>query len=593
MTDTAAAGLEPVQLAAVVDHLPDGVAVFDGDWTVCYVNPAGAALLNRDARALLRRNLWVALPELGGTIFHSFLLHARSVGGAGSARPVTWQGFYAPAGRWLTATAVVTGGLLQLSFRDSGHSGGERRAPSGAAGAAAGGNVAGLDDTGVDDTGVDDTGVDDTEAGAAELDEDAERNRLRFLAEVSDAMISTLDAEESAARLAELVLPRLGDWSMISLIGDDGRPSAEAHAHADPARRADLDTYLAGRIRSTGDDSPLVAALLTGEPVQLAIDQALVEPSLSTDAVRAAWDRLEASSCTIVPLRARGETFGALVLMISAGRPAHTEMEIATAVEVARRAAVAMDNARLYSRQLKVAETLQHSLLTPPPQPDGLEIAVRYVPAATHMHVGGDWYDAFTQPDGATLLVIGDVVGHNVDAAAAMGQIRSITRAIAYDRGGSPAQTLTRVDDVLAGLAIGSLATAQLARVEQPPEQAARGLRTLRWSSAGHLPPIVLRAEGTVQLLDAPAERLLGTGAASSRSDHEALLYPGDTVVFYTDGVVEHGRSGIDDGLTRLTGVLAELVHLPLHELCDQMLTRIVAGRTDDDIAVLALRCHS
>jgi serine phosphatase RsbU (regulator of sigma subunit) len=252
-----------------------------------------------------------------------------------------------------------------------------------------------------------------------------------------------------------------------------------------------------------------------------------------------------------------------------------------------------LDNARLYSRQLKVAETLQHSLLTPPPQPDELEIAVRYVPAATHMHVGGDWYDAFTQPDGATLLVIGDVVGHNVDAAAAMGQIRSIVRAIAYDRAGSPAQTLARVDEVLAGLAIGSLATVLVARVEQSADQARSGLRTLRWSSAGHLPPVLLRPDGTVRLLDTAAERLLGTGAASPHTDHETLLRPDDTVVFYTDGVVEHGRSGIDDGLTRLTGVLAELVHLPLDELCDQMLTRIVDGRTDDDIAVLVLRCHS
>ncbi len=575
MTETAAGRLGPGCPAAALEHLPDGVAVLDGEWTVCYVNPAGAALLGCDTSTLVGRNLWTALPELGGTVFHSLLLHTRSTGppGAGTGSPVTWQGFYAPAGRWLTATAVVADGLLHLSFRETGPARAGRRAPAGA------------------DDRVTDDGVPD--AGVLGRDRDADGDRLRFLAEVSDAMISTLDAGESAAQLAQLVLPRLGDWSMVSLIGDDGRPAAEAHAHTDPARRADLDTYLAGRIRGAVDDSPLVAALLSGEPVQLAIDQALVEPSLSTEAVRAAWDRLEATSCTIVPLRARGETFGALVLMISAGRPAHTEMEIATAVEVARRAAVSLDNARLYSRQLKVAETLQHSLLTPPPQPDELEIAVRYVPAATHMHVGGDWYDAFTQPDGATLLVIGDVVGHNVDAAAAMGQIRSIVRAIAYDRAGSPAQTLARVDEVLAGLAIGSLATVLVARVEQSADQARSGLRTLRWSSAGHLPPVLLRPDGTVRLLDTAAERLLGTGAASPHTDHETLLRPDDTVVFYTDGVVEHGRSGIDDGLTRLTGVLAELVHLPLDELCDQMLTRIVDGRTDDDIAVLVLRCHS
>src|SRR3954451_9001606 len=108
-----------------------------------------------------------------------------------------------------------------------------------------------------------------------------------------------------------------------------------------------------------------------------------------------------------------------------------------------------LDNARLHGQQLKVAETLQHSLLSPPPQPDHLQIAVRYRPAAVHQQVGGDWYDAFVQPNGATLLVIGDVVGHNVDAAAAMGQIRAFLRGIAYDRPETPAQVLTRVDGVL------------------------------------------------------------------------------------------------------------------------------------------------
>ena len=129
--------------------------------------------------------------------------------------------------------------------------------------------------------------------------------------------------------------------------------------------------------------------------------------------------------------------------------PVHTEMEIATAVEVARRGALALDNARLYERQLKLAETLQRNLLTPAPQSNHLEIAVRYRPASAHALVGGDFYDAFTQPDGATLLVVGDVAGHSVEAAAAMSQLRSTLRTIAYDRPDSPAQTLTRVDRVL------------------------------------------------------------------------------------------------------------------------------------------------
>jgi serine phosphatase RsbU (regulator of sigma subunit) len=268
-------------------------------------------------------------------------------------------------------------------------------------------------------------------------------------------------------------------------------------------------------------------------------------------------------------------------------------MEIATAVEVARRGGLALDNSRLYGRQLKVAETLQHSLLTPPPQPDHLQIVVRYRPAATYQQVGGDWYDAFPQPDGATLLVIGDVVGHNVDAAAAMGQLRSMLRAIAYDRPESPARVLARVDGVLTGLQVDTLATALVARIEQPPAQAAAGLRTLRWSSAGHLPPLLLRPDGRVQPLDSPPERLLGTDHTGPRTDHVVPLDPGATVVLYTDGIVEHGRRGIDEGIARLTAALEAVAHLPLDELCDQLLARLAAGRTDDDIALLAVRCHN
>jgi serine phosphatase RsbU (regulator of sigma subunit) len=556
VSEFAAARLGPETLVAALEALPDGVALFDADWTICYVNHAGAALLDRPAAELIGRSIWVALPDVAGSIFHSFLLHARSTG-----TPVTWQGFYAPAGRWLTATAAVAvDGLLQVSLREVAD-----RLTDGAA-----------------------PGI---ERDPAAADEGAERDRLRFLAEVSEAMITTLDTGASATQLAELAVPRLCDWAIVALVDERGGPGEEAWAHHDPVRRGDLDTYLRGRLREASSDPAVVNALLSGEPVQVTtIDQEQIAPSLPTEEVREAWRRLGLTSCVIVPLRARGETFGALAMMNAGERAPHTEMEIATAVEVARRGALALDNARLYGRQLNVAETLQHSLLTPPPQPEDLQIAVRYRPAASHQQVGGDWYDAFPQPDGATLLVIGDVVGHNVDAAAAMGQIRSILRGIAYARPETPAQVLTRVDRVLTGLHLGTLATALVARLEAPAAPTTPGLRTLRWSSAGHLPPLLLRTDGTVHPLDNPPERLLGAGATRPRTDHEVDLHPGDTVVFYTDGLIEYGRTGIDEGITRLTAHLAELADLPLEKICDQLLDRIAPGRADDDIAILAVR---
>jgi serine phosphatase RsbU (regulator of sigma subunit) len=556
-----AAPADPGLLEEALDTLPAGVAVFDGDWTFAYVNEVGARLLGRSRGELLDRNIWVALPELGGTILHSFLLHARTVG-----ESVTWRGFYPPAGAWLVATASRVADRLHVTLRESA----SHR--------------------------TDELPVVSEDDASATAEADAER--LRYLAEVSEAMISTLDTGESVGKLVDLVVPRLCDWASVSVVGDDGQAYDAGFTHRDPERLADLAFYLENRLQPppAGDEpNPMAAALLTGEPVHVdSIDPALVEPALGSDPeLRAVWERLDAASFTIVPLRARNETFGALGMVNTSTRRPNSEMEIAIAVEVCRRASLAIDNTRLYGRQLKVAETLQRSLLTPPPRPDHLEIAVRYQPAATNMHVGGDWYDAFQQPDGATLMVIGDVVGHNVDAAAAMGQIRSVVRGIAYDRQEEPARILVRVDEVLSGLRIGTLATALIARLEQTPEQERLRLRTLRWSSAGHLPPLVLRAAGGTELLDSRPETLLGTGVARPRSDHLATLHDGDTVVFYTDGLVEHGRTSIDEGLDRLAGLVEEQRGRPLEALCDGLLARLVRNRPDDDVALVVVRCVS
>ena len=555
---TASAPGEPDLLREALDAVPDGIAVFDGDWTIVYVNQAAAGLLQRERGQLLGRNIWIALPELGGTILHSFLLHARSAG-----TRVTWHGYYAPAAQWLNATAVREGDRLHVTMRPASDHLLEEAAP------------------------LDGDGDDGTPAA------DADRERLRFLAEVSEAMISTLDTGESLSKLLDLIVPRLCDWAVVALIGEDRQPTESARAHRDPARVAAMNTWLDQPARSDNGDHPMTAAFFTGEPIHLdEIPLALVEPQMTSEELRAAWARLDPGSFTIVPLRARGETFGGIAMVNDASRPPHTEMEIATAVEVARRAGLALDNARLYGRQLEVAETLQRSLLTPPPQPDDLEIAVRYQPAASNMHVGGDWYDAFQQADGATLLVIGDVVGHNVDAAAAMGQIRSIVRGIAFDRRDDPARVLSRVDEVLTGLRIGTLATALIARIEQTPEELREGVRWLRWSSAGHLPPLVRHADGTVDTLSTRPEPLLGAETAHTRSDHVVRLLPGDTLVFYTDGLVEQGRTTIDEGLARLVGVVAEVGDLGVDAVCDQLLDRIVARRSEDDVAIVVVRCH-
>jgi serine phosphatase RsbU (regulator of sigma subunit) len=432
--------------------------------------------------------------------------------------------------------------------------------------------------------------ADPADAGA-DAEGDRERERLRLLAAVSEAMAETLDVGESLARLLQLVVPRLCDWAVVSVLDEAGALAEWARAHRDPARLPDLDTYLALRRRGLRDEAVAVAAVTSGEPVHGdTVDPALVEGSLVGEEAHAAWRRLDVASYTVVPLRSRGQTFGTLSLLNTSTRPPHDEADIATAVAVARRAALALDNVRLYAGQLQVAETLQRSLLAASPAPPGLDLAVRHRAAAGHLQVGGDWYDAFAQPDGAALLVIGDVVGHNVHAAAAMGQVRSLLRGIAYDRQETPAQLLGRLDEVLAGLSLPTMATALVARLEPPAGVGERATRTLRWSSAGHLPPLVLRRDGTVEALRSTNGTLLGVGSTAARPDAAVALHAGETVLLYTDGLVEHGRPGLDEGLARLAAALRRVGSLPVGELCDALLAEIVGDRPEDDVAVLAAR---
>ena len=238
-----------------------------------------------------------------------------------------------------------------------------------------------------------------------------------------------------------------------------------------------------------------------------------------------------------------------------------------------------------------MAEALQRSLLTEPPEPDHLEVAVRYVPAASEAQVGGDWYDAFLLGDGRTTLVIGDVTGHDRYAAAAMAQVRNVLRGVAHCRQGFPAAVLSALDRAMCDLAGDTLATAVLATVEQGPDDAERGVRLLRWSNAGHPPPLLIAPDGAVTVLEREPDLLLGLDPSAPRTDHTQELRPGATVLFYTDGLIERRDASLDDGTAWLVGAVARWAHLPLEELCDRLLGEL-AGAVEDDVALLAVRAH-
>ncbi|MGY1707900.1 PP2C family protein-serine/threonine phosphatase [Geodermatophilus sp. SYSU D00758] len=239
-----------------------------------------------------------------------------------------------------------------------------------------------------------------------------------------------------------------------------------------------------------------------------------------------------------------------------------------------------------------LSDRLQQALLTPPPEPDHLQVAVRYRPATRGAQVGGDWYDAFLQPDGATVLVVGDVVGHDSTAAAAMGQLRGLLRALAYDDDALPSATLRRAERTALGLGVSSLATAVLARVERHPDAPAAGRRVLRWSNAGHPPPLLLAPDGSSTVLATRPELMLGVDPDALRTDHAADLPDEHTLLLLTDGLVERRGADLDQGTAELRAALRDLGGAPLDELCDTLLGRLVPRDGADDVALVAVRAH-
>jgi serine phosphatase RsbU (regulator of sigma subunit) len=237
--------------------------------------------------------------------------------------------------------------------------------------------------------------------------------------------------------------------------------------------------------------------------------------------------------------------------------------------------------------QRHMAEELQRSLLTTPLQPDHLQIAVRYWPATSDAQVGGDWYDAFLRPDGTLMVAIGDVAGHDRQAVAAMGQLRNLLRGVAHTLDGPPGAVLTTLDDALHTLGVDVFATAVLAQVEQTDLEASDGVRTLRWSCAGHPPPVLLDAGGGARLLGEPTDVALGL-RTGRRHDHTVVLEPGASVVFYTDGLIERRGQSLDEGFARLLAVLEGHGADDAEALCER-LAALRGEPRDDDVALLVL----
>jgi serine phosphatase RsbU (regulator of sigma subunit) len=240
----------------------------------------------------------------------------------------------------------------------------------------------------------------------------------------------------------------------------------------------------------------------------------------------------------------------------------------------------------------RLAEELQRSLLTLPTTPGTLEIAVRYRPAAEEAKIGGDWYDAFVTASGATILVIGDVTGHDGMAAAAMGQLRNMLRGIAYDNDEGPAALLTRLDRAMAGLEVDVIASAIVAVVEPSRIDRRSGRIRLRWSNAGHPAPLLRSPDGVVRVLGGANDLLLGIEPATSRVEQVIELVEGSTLLLYTDGLVERRGTDFDDQVQRVARVMRDVTGGSAEGLCAALIGPTGATETDDDVALLALHCR-
>ena len=425
------------------------------------------------------------------------------------------------------------------------------------------------------------------DAEAARADAERIQGRLALMAEATSTLIATLDLTDVLDRLARLCVPLLADWVFISLVDDAGTDRETASRHRDGF--ADELTLLAAQHAGhLPETSPTRRSIATARPVLVQHADLDVDALFTSAATREAAARLGAGSLLAVPMVARRQTRGAILLARSdAGHP-FTQEDVDLAEDLARRAALAMDNVRLYQQEHTVADTLQRSLLPDLPSIRGVESAAHYVSASTAADVGGDFYDLLELPDGSIGVVVGDVVGHDVAAAAAMGHLRGLIRASLWEAPDpDPAAVLARVDRLVQGLGVASMATMVYVRAEHPEQDGAPW--RLHLASAGHPPPLLRTSDGAVQLLDGVTGLLIGVDDSLPRTSTSIDL-PGDTtLVAYTDGLIERPGADLDDGIGQLIGRLAGApAGAGPRALCDAAVAGSLDGR--DDVALIAVR---
>lgn len=415
------------------------------------------------------------------------------------------------------------------------------------------------------------------------------RERLSFLAEASVILSSSLSVERTLEKVARLTVPALADWCSIDMLVD-GSIEQMALTHVNPER-----LEVAGELRrrhppDPGSDQGLGQALKTGRSILYPeiSDELLASVAQDEEHLKALRE-LELCSGMVIPLVGRGRVLGAITFVSSSdsGRR-YDEADLAFAEDLARRAAVAVDNARLYQERSSIARTLQGSLLPPSlPKMEGFEVAARYQPTGEGNEVGGDFYDVFERGRHEWVVVIGDVCGKGPEAAALTGLSRYTLRAAAMKER-RPSRALEVLNEVILDEGTDRFCTAALARVVR------RGDRVLLTvSCGGHPRPHVLRADGVVEPIGRHGT-LLGVFPDTSLPEDVVELSPGDAVIFYTDGLVEDRVPETADHPKHLRSLIQRCAFLgsaeAVAECLEAQVGRVHPAGPRDDVAIVVLR---
>ncbi|MFG2691917.1 SpoIIE family protein phosphatase [Kitasatospora sp. NPDC048407] len=420
--------------------------------------------------------------------------------------------------------------------------------------------------------------------------EDQWRNRLRErLLARAGAVTEAERADDAFAALAATLVPELTDVCAVYLLREPDaaggdvvatRIASVARPGLPPLPPINRQTYTLGaRARkAVSDRTPIVLEFADGNV-----------PRGSIPEISARWlERAHATSLTLLPIVVDGAVVALAATADCEGAPPPGPADIDLQREVLQRAQAPLRQALALQRARHTAVVLQRAMLTTPPTVGGAALAGRYRPGSRNAEVGGDWYDAFTLPDGALAMTIGDVAGHDLAAATVMGQLRAMLRSIAFTRphGHTPADTLRELDTAAEGLGVGSFVTAVHARLTR---HGADGAWEVEWTNAGHPPPVLIPVTGPPRLLTGEdADLPLCVDPRRPRVTHHDPLGPGETLLFYTDGLVEVPGEDLGDGIARLCRAAADARHRPLDDLCEYLAGRVADVR--DDIALIAFR---